>query len=114
MDQFSSSGKPTTIFESQLLAEAMISTTECIHDVWVQIGRRIGIDHLAVVLDELGGQKASVPTRSEFFSTLARPLRNRAIRDMRNKTGASLREIAEAFSVSHDTVKRALVVRRRD
>lgn len=77
-------------------------------DLWICIAKRIGIDALVVVLDELGGEKIHVPARESFFAALYRPVRNRQIADMRQTTGASLRAIGRVVNLSAPAVQRAL------
>ena len=101
---FSRRGEPVTVFEAQLVAESVIARPERISELWVQIARRIGVDNLALILDEIGGEKVHVPTREEFFAALYRPLRNRQIVDMRHETGRSLREIGKFFNLTHKAV----------
>lgn len=108
MVQFSRRGERVTDFEQQLVDQAGAARPERDSDLWLHIAKRIGVANLAAVLDEFGGEKVHVPTRENFFAALYRPLRNRQIIDMRNSTGASLREIAQAMNLSHTSVKNAL------
>ena len=105
---FSRRGQPVTIFEAQMVAEAVISKPDKDSSRWVLLAQKIGVDNLMIVLDELGTEKIHVPSREHFFQALYRPLRNRQIRDMRVRTGESLRAIGSRFQVSPDTVQAAL------
>lgn len=105
---FSRRGQPVTILEAQLVAEAAIAKPDKDTSRWVLLARQIGVDAVARIFDEFGDEKPHVPSRENFFAMLYRPLRDRGIRDMRNTTGKSLRDIAEAFGVSPATVQQAL------
>jgi len=105
MTDFSHRGEPVTVFEMRLVSEAAINPRpEKTSELWIAIAKRIGIDNLAIILDELGTEKVHVPSREEFFAALYRPLRNRQIVDMRQATGASLREIGKSFGLTHKAV----------
>ena len=105
---FSRRGQPATIFEAQLVAEAVISAPDRDLSRWVLIAQAIGVDNLVKVLDEFGTEKVHFPSHEQFFQMLYRPVRNQQIRDMRNRTGASLRDIGADFGCSHAAVQRAL------
>lgn len=105
---FSRRGQPVTIFEVQLVAEAAIAKPDRDTHRWVLLARQIGVDNLAKIFDEFADEKPHVPARENFFAMLYRPHRDQGIRDMRARTGASLRDIAEEFAVSHMTVAAAL------
>jgi len=108
VNNFSRRGEPATIFEAQLVAEAIIAKPDRDTHRWILLAQQIGADNLAKVLDEVGDEKPHVPSRRNFFAMLYRPLRDKGIRDMRSSTGAALRDIAEEFGVSLRTVQVAL------
>src|SRR5690348_16540728 len=100
MTEFSRRGESVTDFERELVEQTPMIRPERDADLWICIAKRIGIENLVVVMDELGGEKVHIPTRENFFAALYRPLRNRQMADMRQSTGASLRDIGRAFGVS--------------
>ena len=105
---FSRRNQPATIFEAQLVAEAVIAKPDKDTHRWVLLAQAIGVDNLVKVFDEFGDEKPHVPSRENFFAMLYRPVRNQRMRDMRAETGASLREIGAAFGVGVATVCDAL------
>lgn len=74
---------------------------------WVLIGQRIGLPALLVVLDELGGDVAYVPTRHRFLWSLWQPLRDEQIRRMHHDR-IRVEEIARTFGLSRTGVLRVL------
>jgi hypothetical protein len=106
-----------TEFESQLVADAAVECPESMSDIWIVIAKRIGVAQLAVVLDEIGGEKVHVPKREEFFAALYRPHRDLLIHAMRHPAsgdaGASLRAIARVFGLTETAVRKALRAARR-
>jgi hypothetical protein len=74
---FSRRGEAPTAYESALLTQAAREAGG--DNVWVLIGSRIGVEALAVVFDELAGEKIMVPTREGFFRALFEPIRNARI-----------------------------------
>lgn len=108
MTEFSRRGGAVTEFERSLVEQTPMARPERDADLWICIAKRIGIENLVVVMDELGGEKVHVPSRENFFAALYRPVRNRQIADMRQSTGASLRAIGRAVNLSAPAVQRAL------
>lgn len=74
---FSRRGEAPTEYESALLAEA--ARHPGVENIWVLIGSRIGAQALAVVFDELAGEKIKIPTREGFFRALFEPIRDARI-----------------------------------
>lgn len=109
MTEFSRRGESVTAFERELVERTPTIRPERDADLWICIAKRIGIENLVIVMDELGGEKVHVPTRENFFAALYRPVRNRQIADMQQSTGASLRDLGRAFNLSPTAVQRALV-----
>lgn len=106
-NKFSTRGEPVTQFERELVATCAMEFPESMSDVWVLIARRIGVDALAIVLDEIGMEKIHVPSRVQFFLALYRPHRNRMIRELA-AAGESHREIAKRFGLTKFAVTSAL------
>lgn len=98
MDQFSQRGDAPTETERGLLANATTDEGPDSRCVWVRIGQRIGVDALAVVLDELGGEKIYVPNRGKFFAALMRPVIAHRIHVMRS-AGTPWSEIATTLGI---------------
>lgn len=109
MTEFSRRGEAVTAFERSLVEQSAMDRPTRDADLWICIAKRIGVDNLVAVLDELGGEKVHVPTRSSFFAALYRPVRNRQIADMRSQTGASLRAIGRELNLSATAVHKALI-----
>jgi hypothetical protein len=94
-------GNPTTQLERELLAAAA-STPSC-SNAWLIIGHRIGADALAVVLDELAGEKVHVPSRADFFGALVRERTDAQIRELYAQ-GRTANELAARFGIKPRTV----------
>lgn len=107
--EFSRRGEAPTAYETALLAEA--ASSPGIDDVWVLIATRIGANALAVVLDEIGGEKPHVPTRDAFFAELARRKRNERIVELLG-SGKSRQEVARLFGITAETVRKVIVATR--
>lgn len=91
MREHSQTGEPVTKLESALLQDA--TSRRDIRRVWIDLGKRIGADALALVFDYIGGSKVHVPTRAEFFRGIAREIRDARIMILRGQ-GKSVAEIA--------------------
>lgn len=77
MSDFSRKGHACTAFERALVDAA---STECEgHALWVALARRIGVDQVAAIMDEVGGEKVHVPTRGSFFEGLFAAVRRTEI-----------------------------------
>lgn len=103
--EFSRRGEKPTAYETALLAEAAAHPT--VESVWVLIGARIGVEALAVVFDELAGEKIFVPPRAAFFGSLYEPRRNTRIAELRAQ-GISTAQIARAFGITPQGVNKIL------
>jgi hypothetical protein len=82
---FSRRGDPPSAFECQLFAAAVDHAAQSARPIdspWLQIGARISVPALAVVFDELGGEKVHVPTRAAYFEALAQAHRDARIREL--------------------------------
>lgn len=99
---FSRRGEAPTEYEVALLAEAARDPRA---SVWALIGARIGAQALAVVLDELRGEKIWVPPREAFFASLYEPIRNARIVALRAQ-GRPAAEVAREFGLTPQHVNR--------
>lgn len=90
-----------TAFERELWTRA-----DVVDDVWVELGKRIGLDNLVAVFHAVGGQVVSVPSRETFMRRLYVPYRDQQVLEMR-RAGLGSRRIARELRLSLDTVKRA-------
>ncbi|RRN78560.1 hypothetical protein EIM50_13805 [Pseudoxanthomonas sp. SGD-10] len=105
--RFSDRGDQPTDFEIRLLAQASSDSQ------WITIGQRLmrelgptaGARALAIVLDELGGEKVCVTTRRRFFEALWRDQRDELIRDLARRDGWTYRDIADALGVTYRLVR---------
>lgn len=82
---FSIRGEAPTDFECQLFLAALeraAASARPVDSPWLSIGQRIGVPALAVVFDELGGEKVHVPTRAAWFEALAQAQRDTRIREL--------------------------------
>lgn len=109
--EFSERGEMVTELERELVASAPLEFPESMSDLWVLLARRIGVDALVVMFDEVGGEKVHVPTRAEFFSALYRPRRDTRIREL-CAGGMSGADVAVQFGLTRMQVHR--IVRARD
>ncbi|WP_170142062.1 Mor transcription activator family protein [Thioalbus denitrificans] len=80
------------------------------HSPWVEIGQRIGVDALGVVLSRLGGEKVHVPTEDNFWACLERAVRDEEIRQ--RFRGWNMKELAAEYGVDTRHVRRILFGRR--
>lgn len=101
---FSRPGEPVTDLERAIVAEA--SVDPCPTNAMVVLAARIGIDALAAVLDELGGQKAHIPTRQDFFRALYVPRRDRHVRELSASGRFGDDELARLFGLSRRHLRR--------
>lgn len=101
---FSEQGEVPSDFERMLVERFGADEPRHTRQLWLLIGQRIGIENLAIVLDELGGMtNLSVPTRRTFFGDLYQSLRNAEIRQ-RIENGQPNAVISCAMGVSVDVV----------
>lgn len=106
--EFSDRGDAPTEFELRLLERAEGSAA------WVMVGKRliaefgreIGAKALAVVLDEVGGEKPHIPHRRHLFESLWREERDLLIVDLASREDWSFAAIGRALGVSRVYVKR--------
>lgn len=104
---FSRRGEAPTEYEAALLAEA--ARQPGVDSVWVLIGSRIGAEALAVVFDELAGEKIKVPTREGFFRALYEPIRDARIVALA-AAGASTATISRQYGLSQRRIQ--MILRR--
>lgn len=104
---FSRRGEAPTAYESALLEEAARQPQG--DNVWVLIGSRIGAQALAVVFDELAGEKIKVPTREGFFRALFEPIRDARIVALAD-AGVPTLNISRDFGISRRRVQ--MILRR--
>lgn len=79
MVRFSRRGERVTDFERQLVAECGAAQLTEAKTLWLELARRIGVEALACVFDEVGGEKMHMPTRENFFRALYHQQRNAEI-----------------------------------
>lgn len=108
MSEFSTAGHPVTELERKLIESSTVDDPDTCADLWVSIGKRIGVENLVIVLDEFGAQKPHVPTREMFFRSLYRPHLDALIVKMHEVDHLSLGEIGRRLNKSKHTVHRAL------
>jgi len=105
--RFSERGDQPTDFEIRLLEQADGESA------WIVIGQRLirelgptaGARALAVVLDEVGGEKLCVTPRRRFFEALWREQRDALVRDLASREDWTYRDIAEALGLTHRLVR---------
>lgn len=64
----------------------------------VALGKVIGAEKLALVMEEFGGQKPHIPTLENFHDTLARELRNTKMRKLFHPRDYGYDRLAREFS----------------
>lgn len=83
---FSHRGAAPTEFECALVLSAIAHSADTpqrfADSPWLPIAARIGVPALAVVFDEIGGEKVHVPTRAMFFEGLAQVQRDARILEL--------------------------------
>ncbi len=104
MIRFSRRGDRVTDFERLLVSECDVIALTDIRAVWLSIARRIGIDQLAIVLDELGTEKVHVPSRENFFGMLWQRQRDAEI-VRRLGNGEPAADIARDYGMSVRVVR---------
>lgn len=105
--RFSDRGDAPTDFEVRLLQQTQAEAA------WVVTGQRLmaelgaaaGARALAIVLDELGGEKLCVTPRRRFFEALWREQRDALVRDLATRGDWTYRDIAEALGLTHRLVR---------
>jgi hypothetical protein len=101
---FSAPGAAPTAHERDLFAAQVSPST----DPWVNVGKRIGLEALLVVLDEIGAvERVYVPTRAAMMARLWRPVRNERIVRLAEQQ-VPPEEIARLLHVSRGSVYRVL------
>jgi hypothetical protein len=96
------------VFERDLLAHHGEHAPRTSDDLWLVLVKRIGIDALLVVLDEIGGLKVWAPTRTQLVRRVWLDLRDREIRRLRTDGRLSTSEISAAMGVNPRTVRRVV------
>jgi hypothetical protein len=106
--EFSERGDAPTDYERALVAKCGDDEPRHVRQLWLLIAKRVGVDALCVLLDELGGiANLSAPSRRAFFADLARAARNSEILERaERKEGPTA--IAKSLGVHRRTVDRAL------
>lgn len=102
---FSRRGEAATPFERDLIAQLDASTLRSEQELWIHLARRVGLDALLLIFDEMGGRKVWLPTRETFVQLGWDDIRRNEMLRMR-AAGKSLREVARTFGVSRTTVIR--------
>lgn len=110
--EFSDPGETPTDFEREMFARAVDRPARDIDDLWLLLARRIGLEAVCVVLDELGGDEVRVPTRSTFMQRLWKPHRNARIEQLLSE-GHRQCEVAKTLNTSRHVVNRVRARRPR-
>lgn len=105
MARFSRRGERATEFERALVAVADADTCRGTSALFLELARRIGVDALLVVFDEVGGEKLHIPTREWFVGELWRKQRDAEIL-RRLAGGEAAQSVADDFGVHERTVQR--------
>jgi hypothetical protein len=113
MDQFSRRGERATCFERTLVAGSDHSALTEMGSLFLRLAQRIGIDALAVVLDEIGGEKIHIPSREFFFHALFRQQRDEEI-TRRLANGESAIVIGLDLGIAQRTVQHIAQRHRSD
>lgn len=101
MKDFSRKGQACTEFERALVAK---TTTACDgYALWIDLAKRIGVDQIAAIMDEVGGEKVHVPKRAAFFSGLFAEARRCEI-ERRLGNGENPTAIARDYGMSRQAV----------
>ncbi|GEM_PF-1112719 len=105
--QFSDRGDAPTEFEVRLLQQTQGDTAWLVtgQRLMAELGAAAGARALAIVLDELGGEKLRVTQRRRFFEALWREQRDALVRDLATRGDWTYRDIAEALGLSHRLVR---------
>lgn len=103
MVEFSTIGECCTQFEQSLLLTGELGAPRCPHEQWILLGRKIGADNLASVLDEFGGSSTYVQSRQKFFAELFRSVRAGMAWQLRRE-GLFVEQIAQRLGVSPRTI----------
>lgn len=113
MVRFSRRGERATEFERTLVAGANDDMRRETSSLFLGLARRIGVDALLAVFDEIGGEKVHVPTRESFFTALWQVERDAEIH-RRLASGESPRVIADDFGLACRTVRHIRQSNRTD
>lgn len=104
---FSRPGEPPSAFERGLFDQAACDRPSNSQQLWMLIGRQIGLAALVAVLDEFGDTQVWVPSRSALMKALWGDLRDDEIRRCL-ANGDTWSEISRRLSVSRTTIARAV------
>jgi hypothetical protein len=77
---WSATGERPTAFERALVAQLSTARICDSFEQMVLLAQRVGVEPVCALLDEFGGEKIHIPTRSAFFAGLWRPFRDEAVR----------------------------------
>lgn len=105
---FSRRGESATAFERELLTHHAHHAPRTGDDLWFVLVKRIGIDALMGMLDEIGGLKVWVPTRQQLVRRVWLDLRDREILRLRTEKRMTTCEISAAMGVNPRTVRRVV------
>lgn len=103
--RFSRRGEQPTLFEVGLVNHSSEEHLTEMRSLWLVLGKRIGANALATVLDELGGSTVHVPDRGTFFGLLYSRMRDAQIRQARGD-GVCSAELARRFGLSQRQIAR--------
>lgn len=107
---FSRRGESATPFERELMDQPDIRGLQSEQELWVDLAKRVGLDNLLLIFDEMGGRKVWIPTREKFVHLAWSEIRNREIHRLHAQR-LSIGEISRAMGVDKRTVRH--VVQRR-
>lgn len=104
---FSRRGEPATTFERELMQQRDIRGLLSEQELWLDLARRVGLDTLLLVFDEMGGRKTWIPTREKFVHLAWSETRNREIHRLHDQR-LSIGEISRRMGVDKRTVRRVV------
>ncbi|NMW25278.1 helix-turn-helix domain-containing protein [Rhodanobacter denitrificans] len=104
---FSRRGEPATAFERNLVTHCGVTPARSEQELWLDLARRVDLDALFAILDEMGGRKAWVPTRETFVRLVWSAIRDSEIRRL-HAGGNSFRSIASQLGIAPRTVTRVM------
>jgi hypothetical protein len=102
---FSKRGGSPTQFERDLVAQQNTSRIGDLRQVWVSLAKRIGLDALFVVFDELGAEQVHVPKREDFVEAIWRPLRDAQIL-ARIAAGETPEQLAREYGITARMIRK--------
>lgn len=104
--EFSERGNPPTAFEVEQLrkADPFAPYIHVAHRLMRDLGDAAGAKAFAILLDELGGEKAKLPVRHRFFRRLWRAERDLLILTLATRPDWCTADIGRLLGISRATV----------